>query len=58
MADRSGGSETYESADDATPKAAGEEDPKAEDPNVEAALALLAPLFAARLLMAGWRGSR
>lgn len=55
MADRSGGSDTYESADDATPKAVDAEEPKAEDPKVEAALALLA-LFAARLLIVGWEG--
>jgi hypothetical protein len=55
MPERSGGSVTYESCDDATPKAAAEE-PKVE-PNAEAAFALLACAFAVRLLMAGLRGS-
>jgi hypothetical protein len=49
MAERSGGSDTYESCDEATLNIAGA--PKAEAPNVDAARALLA-LFAARLLMA------
>lgn len=57
MADRSGGSDTYDSCDDATPNAA-EEDPKPEDPNVVAAARALLALFAARLLMAGLRGAR
>jgi hypothetical protein len=49
MAKRSGGSDTYESCDEATLNVAGA--PNAEEPNVDAARALLA-LFAARLLMA------
>jgi hypothetical protein len=53
IADRSGGSETYDNCDDATPNAAADEDPKAEEPNVEAARALLA-LFAPFLLIVGF----
>jgi hypothetical protein len=48
--DKSGGSETYDSADDATPNACGE-GPKPV--KLEAAFALLACDFAVRLLMVG-----
>lgn len=48
--DRSGGSETYERADEATPNACGEA-PKPV--KLEAAFALLACDLAVRLLMAG-----
>jgi hypothetical protein len=51
--DRSGGSETYESADEATPNACGEV-PKPV--KLEAAFALLACDFAVRLLMVGLEG--
>lgn len=55
MPERSGGSETYDSCEETAPNTAGEELPKAEDPNaVEAARALLACAFALRLLMAGF----
>ena len=53
IAERSGGSETYDSCEEFAPNAADEE-PKAEEPNVEAARALLACDLAVRLLMAGW----
>lgn len=53
MADRSGGSETYESIEVLVPKA-GAADPN--PPNVDAARALLACDFAVRLLMAGQLG--
>jgi hypothetical protein len=56
MVERSGGSETYESCDEAALNAA--EAPNAEVPNVEAALALLALLAARLLMMAGLIRSR
>lgn len=52
IADRSGGSETYESCEKLAPKA-GTDDPKADEPKVDAARALLACDLAVRLLMAG-----
>lgn len=56
IADRSGGSETYDSCEEAAPKAAGDDVPNAAEPNADAAFALLACAFAVRLLMAGLRG--
>lgn len=50
MADRSGGSDTYDNVDALVPKA-GVDDPKAEEPKVEAARALLACDFPGRLLI-------